>query len=210
VKKILSGVLGAVVVVAAGVGLWIVLDSSKPAATIGKEKISEQQLKDTVNAVIAERKTVSTTGMTLAYGDALNAEELNYYVVSTLLAHTMAANKLTVTDAQVKDRAAAIMKQEGSAAKLKSGEVSAGIASKDFEGYVREILSIEALTAMVEKNGTSTANSGTAVQGLVRDMANKEGVTVNAKYGTWSSSQVSVIPPAGSTSTTTPTPAATK
>jgi hypothetical protein len=148
--------------------------------------------------------------MTLAYGDALNAEELNYYVVSTLLAHTMAANKLTVTDAQVKDRAAAIMKQEGSAAKLKSGEVSAGIASKDFEGYVREILSIEALTAMVEKNGTSTANSGTAVQGLVRDMANKEGVTVNAKYGTWSSSQVSVIPPAGSTSTTTPTPAATK
>ena len=69
-------------------------------------------------------------------------------------------------------------------------------------------MSIEALTAMVEKNGTSTADSGTAVQGLVRDIANKEGVTVNPKYGTWSSTQVSVVPPA--TSTSTPTPAVTK
>ena len=208
-KKILTAVLGAIVVVGAGVGLWIALDSSKPAATIGKEKISASKLQETVKAVIAERKTVSTTGMTLAYGDALNAEELNYYVVSTLLAHTMAANKLTVTDAQVKARAASILKQEGSAAKLKSGEVSAGIASKDFEAYVREILSIEALTTLVEKQGTATADSGTAVQGLVRQMGIKEGVKIDPKYGTWDSTQVSVVPPATATSTS-PTPAASK
>ena len=208
-KKILTAVLGALVVAAAGAGLWIALDSSKPAATIGKTKISAKQVQDTVKAVIAERKTVSTTGMTLAYGDSLNSEELNYYVVSTLLAHTLAANKLTVTDAQIKERAASILKQEGSAAKLKSGEVSAGIASKDFEGYVREILSIEALTAMVEKQGTATADSGTAVQALVRQMGIKEGVKIDPKYGTWDSTQVSVVPPSTATSTS-PTPAATK
>ena len=208
-KKILTAVVGVLVVVAAGAGLWIALDSTKAAATVGKIKISEKQLKETVKAIIAERKTVSTTGMTLAYGDSLNAEELNYYVVSTLLAHTLADNKLTVTDAQVKEREASILKQEGSAAKLKAGEVSAGIASKDFPGYVREILSIEALTKFVEKQGTAVADSGTKVQDLVRQLAIKEGVKIDPKYGTWDATQVSVVPPATATSTS-PTPAATK
>ena len=205
-KKILSAVVGVLVVVGAGAGLWIVLDSSKNAATVGKIKISEKQVKDTVAAVIAERKTVSTTGMTLAYGDSLSAEQLNYFVVSTLLSQTLAANHLAVTDAQVKTREASILKQEGSAAKLKSAEVSAGIATKDFDGYVREILSIEALQAMVQKQGTAVADSGTKVQDLVRQLSIKEGVKIEPKYGTWDSTQVSVVPPATAASTS-PTPA---
>lgn len=205
-KKILTAVVGVLVVVGAGAGLWIALDSSKNAATVGKIKISEKRVKDTVAAVIAERKTVSTTGMTLAYGDSLSAEQLNYFVVSTLLSQTLAANNLTVTDAQVKTREASILKQEGSAAKLKSAEVSAGIATKDFDGYVREILSIEALQAMVQKQGTAVADSGTKVQDLVRQLSIKEGVKIEPKYGTWDSTQVSVVPPATATSTS-PTPA---
>lgn len=205
-KKILTAVVGVLVVVGVGAGLWIALDSSKNAATVGKIKISEKRVKDTVAAVIAERKTVSTTGMTLAYGDSLSAEQLNYFVVSTLLAQTLAANNLTVTDAQVKTREASILKQEGSAAKLKSAEVSAGIATKDFDGYVREILSIEALQAMVQKQGTAVADSGTKVQDLVRQLSIKEGVKIEPKYGTWDSTQVSVVPPATATSTS-PTPA---
>jgi len=206
VKKILTAVVGVLVVVGAGAGLWIALDSSKNAATVGKIKISEKRVKDTVAAVIAERKTVSTTGMTLAYGDSLSAEQLNYFVVSTLLSQTLAANHLAVTDAQVKTREASILKQEGSAAKLKSAEVSAGIATKDFDGYVREILSIEALQAMVQKQGTAVADSGTKVQDLVRQLSIKEGVKIEPKYGTWDSTQVSVVPPATATSTS-PTPA---
>lgn len=205
-KKILSAVVGVLVVVGAGAGLWIVLDSSKNAATVGKIKISEKRVKDTVAAVIAERKTVSTTGMTLAYGDSLSAEQLNYFVVSTLLSQTLAANHLAVTDAQVKTREASILKQEGSAAKLKSAEVSAGIATKDFDGYIREILSIEALQAMVQKQGTAVADSGTKVQDLVRQLSIKEGVKIEPKYGTWDSTQVSVVPPATAASTS-PTPA---
>ncbi len=208
-KKIVAGVIGALVVVGAGAGLWLFLDSSVAAATIGKVKISTSQVDGTVNAIIAERKTVSTAGMQLAFGSALGAEALNYYIISTLLAHTAAANSVTVTDAQVTAREATILKQEGSASKLKTGEVSSSIASKDFPGYVREILYVEALTALVEKQGTAVANSGTAVQSLVRTVALKEGVKINAKYGTWDSTQVTVVPP-GSASSTTPTPAPTK
>ncbi len=208
-KKIVAGVIGALVVVGAGAGLWLFLDSSVAAATIGKVKISTSQVDGTVNAIIAERKTVSTAGMQLAFGSALGAEALNYYIISTLLAHTAAANSVTVTDAQVTAREATILKQEGSASKLKTGEVSSSIASKDFPGYVREILYVEALTALVEKQGTAVANSGTAVQSLVRTVALREGVKINAKYGTWDSTQVTVVPP-GSASSTTPTPAPTK
>jgi len=195
VKKIIAGVVGVLVVVGAGVALWIVLNSSAAAASVGKTKITENQIKTSVNQVIAERKTVSTTGMQLAFGSALNAEEVNFYILSKLLADTAAANSITLTDAQVSAREAAILTQEGSAAKLKSGMVSASIASGDFPGYVREILYVDALTKLVEKQGSTVANSGTAVQTLVRQQAIKEGVKVSAKYGTWDPAQVTVTPP---------------
>lgn len=200
-KKIIAGVVGALVVAGAGVGLWIVLDSSSSVATVGKVKITAHQLKSSVNAVIAERKTVSTTGMQLAFGSALDAEQLNYYIISTLLKDTGAANGVSVTDAQITAREAAILKQEGSAAKLKSGMVSSSIATADFPGYVREILYVEGLTAVVEKKGTAVADSGTAVQALVRTQALKEGVKIDSKYGTWDSTQVTVVPPTTATTT---------
>lgn len=194
-KKIIAVVVGALVVVGAGVALWLVLDSSAAAATVGKTKITVNEVKKSVDQVIAERKTVSTTGMQLAFGSALNAEEVNFYILSTLLADTAAVNKITLSEADVTAREAAILKQEGSAAKLKTGMVSASIASRDFPGYVREILYVDALTKLVEKNGSSVANSGTAVQTLVRQQALKEGVKVAAKYGTWDPTQVTVTPP---------------
>ena len=202
-KKIIIAVVGALVAVGAGVGLWFFLDSSAVAATVGSTKITISQVDGTIKQVLAERATVSTTGMQLASGGSLNAQQLNFYIISTLLDQTLAANNLSVTDAQVKVRAAAILKQEGTAAKLKSGEVSAGIASSVFPGYVREILSVEALTKLVESKGTAVANSGTEVQALVRAQANKVGVKIKdtKKYGKWDATQVTVVPP--STTTTT-------
>lgn len=194
-KKIITGLVAALVVVGAGVGLWFFLDSVSAAATVGNSKITTSQVEGSLKAIIAERKTVSTTGMQLAVGPSLSAEVLSYYVILTLLTHTAAANGLMVTPEQVTARQAAILKQLGSTTKLKSGEVSASIAEADFSGYVREILYVEALTTLVEKNGTSVTNSGTAVQALVRAQAAKEGVSVNKKYGTWDSKQVTVLAP---------------
>ena len=202
-KKIIVGLVGVVVVASLGVGLWFFLDSTAIAATVGKTKITESQVDGSIKQILAERLTVSTTGMRLATGSALSAQQLNFYIISSLLEQTAAAHNLTVTPAQVATRAATISKQEVSAAKLKSGEVSAGIASADFPSYVKEILYVEALTSFVEKQGTAVANSGSAVQALVRAQAAKVGVTIknNNKYGTWDPTQVTVVPP--STTTTT-------
>lgn len=203
VKKLIVGLVGALVVVGLGVGLWFFLDSSALAATVGTTKITATEVDGSVKQVLSERQSVLTTGMQLATGSALNAQQLNFHIISTLLEQTAAANKLTVTPAQVASRTAAIAKQEGSPAKLKSGEVSAGIASADFPNYVKEILYVEALTSLVEKQGTSVANSGTAVQGLVRAEAAKVGVTIkdSKKYGTWDATQVTVVPPTATSTT---------
>ena len=202
-KKIIVGLVGVVVVASLGVGLWFFLDSTAIAATVGKTKITESQVDGSIKQILVERLTVSTTGMRLATGSALSAQQLNFYIISSLLEQTAAAHNLTVTPAQVATRAATISKQEVSAAKLKSGEVSAGIATADFPSYVKEILYVEALTSFVEKQGTAVANSGSAVQGLVRAQAAKVGVIIknNKKYGTWDPTQVTVVPP--STTTTT-------
>ena len=194
-KKIITGLVAALVVVGAGVGFWFFLDSASAAANVGETKITASQVNESVKAIIAERKTVSTTGMQLAVGQALNAEVLNYYVILTLLTHTAAANGLTVTPEQLTARLAAILRQEGGATILKSKEVSANIAEADFSGHVRLRLYLEELTSLVEKNGTSVTNSGTAVQELVRSQAAKEGVSVNKKYGTWDAKQVTVLAP---------------
>ena len=93
-KKIITGVVGALVVVGAGVGLWIALDSTSPVAKVGKAKITASQLNTSVNAVIAERKTVSTTGMQLAFGTNLTAEQLNFYIISALLKDTAITERI--------------------------------------------------------------------------------------------------------------------
>lgn len=196
-KKIVATILGIAVVLGAGVALWIALDSNPAAATVGGVKISASQLTKGVNEIIAERKTVSTTNMQLAIGSSLTAEELNFYVISTLLEGLGKADNIKVTDAQVASNEASTLKQAGSAANLKSAEVAQGIASSEFPAYVREVLYLQALDTLAIKHGATSANSSTALQGMVRDFANKVGVTVNPKYGSWDATNVSVVPPTG-------------
>ncbi len=200
-KKLIAGVVGALVVITAGVGLWLGLDSAKAAATVGKVKISASQVQASVKQILDDRKTVSTTGMTLATGVNLTSEQLNNAVIAILLADTAAANKIIITDAQVTAREAKYLTQAGSAAKLKSEEVSGDIATSDFPSLVRRFMYVEALTALVEKQGSSVANAGTAVVALVHVQAVKEGVTIDPKYGTWNAAQVSVTPPTAVTTT---------
>jgi hypothetical protein len=195
VKKIIAGVVGALLVVAAGVGLWFFLDSASPAATVGKTKISASQVSDSVKAVIAERSAVSTAGMQLSTVADLPTQELNLYVISALYKATAAANNIVATPAQVAAEQALVTKQLGSAAALKSKLVSLEIASKDFPLFMQTYLLNQDLTALVVKKGTAAANAGSAVGLLVSAQATKDGVTVAKKYGTWDAAQLSVVPP---------------
>ncbi len=200
-KRIISGVIGALVVAGAGVGLWLFLDSAASAATVGKTKISASQVAGSVSAVLSERKTVSTSGMQLGVGAALAAQELDLYIISALYADTAASQNISVTQTQIDAEAASILKQAGSAAALKSFEVSREIAAKDFPLFVKTYLLNQDLTALVIKKGTASASAASAVGLLVSAQGSKEGVKVDKKFGTWDAINLAVVAPTGSTPT---------
>ena len=205
VKKIIAAIAGIVVLSGAGYGLWLVLDSTAAVATVGTHKVSASDVTDSVNAILAERKVVSTTGMQLASGKDLELAEVNFHVISYLLADTAAANHVSVTDAQVAARRADIVKQVGSEAKMPQALASANIAKKDFPLYLKTLLYDEGLAAHLEKTGTSKATVGATLQAMVTAQANKIGVKVNSKYGKWDATQAAVV-----SNTATAAPAATK
>ncbi len=200
-KKIIAGVVGAVVVVGAGIGLWFVMDGNTSAATVGKFKISASDVDGSTKAAIADRKNISTTGMQLAFGSTLAANELDLYILRALYKDTANANKVYISAAQIKAAQTNILKQAGSAKALQTFEVQNGIAAKDFPLFAELNLYHEGLMTVVTKNGTSAANANTAVSALVGAQGIKEGVTVNKKYGTWDSTQVAVVPPAAAPAT---------
>lgn len=201
-KKIIGAVAGVVLVVAAGLALWIALDSSAVAATVGKTKITAKEINDSINEILAERKTVSTTGMDLTTGADLTAQETDFYVLSQLLEDTAAENGLKVTPAQMKSIEAIAAKESGGTTKLHTELVSGGIAFNNFDQYLKEQLILESLTKYAEANGVSSANSGAAVESLVSNVAKKEGVTVSPKFGVWDPTQVAVETAGSSTSGT--------
>ena len=200
-KKVITGVLGAVVVVGAGIGLWFILDSTATAATVGKFKISMSDVDASTKAAIADRASFSTTGMQLAFGSALAANELDLYILRALYKATANTNKFYVSSTQIQAAQADLVKQAGSAAALKTFEVQNGIAAKDIGLFAELNLYHQGLMSVVIKNGTSSANAGTAVSALVGAQGIKEGVTVNKKYGKWDSTQVAVVPPTAAPAT---------
>ena len=201
VKKLIAGLLGALLVIGAGVGFWFFLDASAFAATVGKTKITTSQLDGSVKAIIAERKTVSTAGMQLSLSPALTANALDLYILRALYKDTANINKFYVTSTQIQAAQADLVKQAGSEAALKTFEVQNGIAAKDMVLFAELNLYHQGLMSLVTKNGISAPNASTAVSALVGAQGIKEGVTVNKKYGTWDSTRVVVVPPTATAAT---------
>ena len=193
VKKIIAAIVGVVVLAGAGIGLWIVLETASPVATVGKEKVSATDVNNSIKEILAERKGVATTGMQLAKGNDLTMSEVNFHLISYLLADTASANGISVSAADVAARRANIVTQVGGEAKLPQALVAANIAQKDFPLYLKTLLFDEGLAKQVMKQGVVQANAGQAIQALVTAEAKKVGITVNSKYGKWDPAQAAVV-----------------
>jgi hypothetical protein len=193
-----AAILSAVVVFLVALGLvlaFTVFKSAPVEAHVGKDVVTVKAVTESVNAIMAERKGVDTTGMQIATGKDLQLAELNFHLISYLLADTGAEQNITVTDAAVATRKASIISQVGSAAKLPQALVAANIASKDLDLYIRSLLYDEQLATIIEKSGISQANAGTALEQKVAAVALKIGVKVDPKYGVWDATQAIVTAP---------------
>jgi len=194
----LVAIIAGVVVVALAIGLTLaftVFKSPAIEARVGKDVVTVKDVTTSVNEILAQRKGVDTTGMQIPTGADLNLAELNFHLISYLLADTAAVNNIKITDADVTQRKAAIISQVGNPSKLPQALVAANIASEDLDLYIRSLLYDEKLAALIEKVGVAQANVGTALMQGVSDEATKLGIKVNPKYGTWDSTQSVVVAP---------------
>ena len=184
------------VVVAAVAASALVLtgcSSMTAAAKIGSTEVSNTKVENSVSTILSERTKVSTQGMSsLLTGAELQRSQLRFFVLSQLLDDVAAKHKVTILDADITSQRTAIYSQIGGVANLPAALVNAGIASTDFDRYLRTILITEKLTALAKAANVPNTN-GQAIQALVVEQAKAEGVTINPKYGSWDAATADVV-----------------
>jgi hypothetical protein len=183
----------AVAIVAASALVLTGCSSMTAAAKIGNAEVTTTKVENSVSTILSERTKVSTQGMSsLLTGANLNRSQLRFFVLSQLLDNVAVKHKISITDGDIASQRSAIYTQIGGVANLPSALVNAGIASTDFDRYLRTILITEKLTALAKAANVPNTN-GEAIQALVVEQAKADGVTINPKYGSWDPATADVV-----------------
>ncbi len=182
------------------------------AAEVGSTKISQATVQKSIDAVLAARGKIDTSGMQLETGAAFNRSQLRFHLVGVLLAAVLKDAKITVTKAEIDSRRAQILTQLGGEANLPKALVGASIAPADFEQYINLILQSEKLASVAVAGGVAQADSGAEIQKLIVAKAAALKVKVNPRYGKWDPATGDIVATDAASPATTPaaTPSATK
>jgi hypothetical protein len=176
--------------------LLVVLTACTPinsAATIGGTSISVVQVQKTVDTILSERTKVSTAGMNLETGEALNRSQLSFYVISELLLQVARESHIDVTEQEITDQIKAVTAQVGGASGLTSAMVNAGIAPNNLRTYFRSYLISQKVSTAFLAAGISKTDVTAAVQKLVSRKALQLKVAINPRYGTWDPQQATIV-----------------
>lgn len=188
-KKKLAAViaLGAIALLA-GCG------SATAAFTVGKNSTSVKDIQTSVDNILAARKGVNTTGMNLQTGAALVASQVQFLLITELLADTAKSVGVTTSPAELSAEKDSVTKQVGGAPQLPKALVGAGIDPKNIDLYFTSVIYSQKLSNYVMKSGVSSSNLNAALTQLVSSVATKEGVTVNPRYGKWDPKTATIVP----------------
>jgi len=167
--------------------------STTAAVTVGKNSTSVARVQETVTNILNARKGVDTTGMNLLTGSALATSQAQFFLISQLLADEGKSIGITVTPAEAITEKNAAIKQVGGAAALPKALVGANIDAKNLDLYFTSVLYSQRLIAAIEKSGMSAANAPAALTVAISEIANKEGIQVNPRYGKWDSKTATLV-----------------
>ncbi len=132
--------------------------------------------------------------MNLQNGSALIQNQVQFFLISQLLADTSNSLGIKVAPAEVAKAKAAAIKQVGGDKALPKALVGAGIDPTTLDLYFTSVLYSQKLAAYAQQAGATAANQGAAITSLVSAMATKEGVTVNPRYGKWDPKTANIVP----------------
>lgn len=155
------------------------------AAQVGDTKIMQSTVQGRISEILSERRKMDTSQMQLSTGEALNRAELRFLLISDIFEKLAKENKIEITQAMKDSRRVEIYNQLGGQENLTQALIGAQMAPSDFELYLQSVLISQALVERAKASGISDADTGSAIQQLVKGLTQKVGIKVNPQYGAW-------------------------
>jgi len=155
------------------------------AATLGDITISQASAQAIVDEVLAERAKVDTSRMQLQSGSALNRSQLRFTIVTTLFDEIAKELKLSITSTELTQAESELITQSGGQEALAQNLVAAEIAPKNFDRYIRAIVTSNKIQDALLASGVAQEEVSARISQLVNAKAAQLKVEVNPRYGTW-------------------------
>jgi SurA N-terminal domain len=155
------------------------------AATLGDITISQASAQAIVDEVLAERAKVDTSQMQLQSGSALNRSQLRFTIVTTLFDEIAKELKLSITSTELTQAESELITQSGGQEALAQNLVAAEIAPKNFDRYIRAIVTSNKIQEALIASGVAQEEVSARISQLVNAKAAQLKVEVNPRYGTW-------------------------
>lgn len=163
------------------------------AAQVGDTKISQSIVQSRVAEILTERRKFDTSQMQINVGEELNRSELRFLLISAIFEKLAKQNGINITQAMKDARKAEVYGQVGGVDQLPQALVGAQMAPSDFNLYIQSLLISEALVEKAKAAGVDDANTGAAIQSLVKALTDKEGIKINPQYGAWDPSNADIV-----------------
>ena len=163
------------------------------AATLDGKTISVQQVQGAVNQILDERKGFDTTQMNLPTGEALNRNELTFFVVGALMDDIAKKLGITVTEREVKSAVDGVIASVGGKANLPMSLVQANIPSSSLNDYFRMYLISKKVQDALTASGVAQSDINAAFGKLVGESATRVHLVVNPRYGKWDSTSGNIV-----------------
>lgn len=176
-KKVITTVLAALLLTSCS--------SMNSGITVGDKEFSISDIQKPVDEILEARKSVDTSQMQLASGADLIRNQAQFAIISVLLDQIAADMKINFTSADIATRRTEIVAQVGGEQGLPAALVSSNLATSNLEPYIKVRLIIDKLTSDFIEVGASPEQASEGVSRLIVAAAEKLGVEINPKYGTW-------------------------
>lgn len=171
---------------AAGLILAACSSEAGAAAVIGNERITEVQLAEQVNAVLeAQNKPANTVD------DALVAGTLDRMIKTRLVSILAEEAGLDVPQGRIDVQLQAYDQQVGGRAQVEKIFLESGVAPSQVEDVVRLNLQAELLGQALAPGQPAQEQGGRVVEAVAL-FANRVGVQVSPRYGTWSPQTIGI------------------
>lgn len=180
------GVKKVVVLIAVSAAL-VLSGCGRVASAVDMEgaSISETTVQSSIDAILAERTKVDTSGMQLSTGDTLNRAQVRFFIIATIFDELAKELKIDVTPTEILTRKQGIYTQIGGEEQLPTALVGAQIAPQDLDTYLRATIISDKLTQGLIASGVSDAEAGQKLSDLVVKKAESLKIEVNPRYGKW-------------------------